>query len=67
LSSQSIFQTQTITSSYRYLNESDYNGTVSAPVFPSIYLAYKTGKFVFSASFMPIGGGGGASFDKGVP
>jgi len=67
LSSQSIFQKQTITASYPYLNNSDYNGTVSAPVFPSVYLAYKTGKFVFSASFMPIGGGGGATFDKGVP
>jgi len=67
LSSQSIFQTQTITASYPYLNQNEYSGTVSAPVFPSIYLAYKTGKFVFSAGFMPIGGGGGATFDKGVP
>ena len=67
LSSQSIFQTQTITASYPYLNQSEYTGTVSAPVFPSVYLAYKTGKFVFSAGLMAIGGGGGATFDKGVP
>jgi len=67
LSSQSIFQNQTITASYPYLNQSEYTGTVSAPVFPSVYLAYKTGKFVFSAGIMAIGGGGGASFDKGVP
>ncbi len=67
LSSQSIFQTQTITSSYPYLNNDTYTGNVSAPVFPSVYLAYKTGRFVFSAGFMPIGGGGGATFDKGVP
>ncbi len=67
LSSQSIFQTQTITASYPYLNQNEYTGTVSAPVFPSVYLAYKTGKFVFSAGIMAIGGGGGATFDKGVP
>ncbi|MFK5854721.1 MAG: outer membrane protein transport protein [Bacteroidota bacterium] len=67
LSSQSIFQTQTITAGYPYLNESDYTGTISAPVFPSVYLAYKTGKFVFSFGFLAIGGGGGATFDKGVP
>jgi len=66
-SSQSIFQTQTITSSYPYLNQSEYIGKISAPVFPSVYLAYKTGKFVFSASFMAIGGGGGGVFDKGLP
>ncbi|MBC8321778.1 MAG: hypothetical protein H8E34_13765 [Bacteroidetes bacterium] len=67
LSSQSIFQTQTIRSSYRYLNDAEYIGKVSAPVFPSVYLAYKTGKFVFSFGFLPLGGGGGATFDRGVP
>ncbi len=67
LSSQSIFQTQTITSSFPYLNDDIYEGTISAPVFPSVYLAYKTGKWVFSFGFMPIGGGGGATFDRGVP
>ena len=67
LSSQSIFQTQTITSSYPYLNDPEYVGTISAPVFPSIYMAYKTGKWAFSFGFMPLGGGGGATFDRGVP
>lgn len=67
ISSQSIFQTQTITSSYPYLNEDTYTGKISAPVFPSIYMAYKTGKWAFSFGFIAIGGGGGATFDKGVP
>ena len=67
ISSQSIFQTQTITSTFPFLNEEKYTGKISAPVFPSVYLAYKTGKFVFSAGFLAIGGGGGATFDKGVP
>ena len=67
LSSQSIFQTQTITSSYPYLNDPEYIGNITAPVFPSIYLAYKTGKWAFSFGFLPLGGGGGAAFDRGVP
>jgi len=67
ISSQSIFQTQTITSSYPYLNEDTYTGTITAPVFPSVYMAYKTGKWAFSVGFIAIGGGGGATFDKGVP
>ena len=67
ISNQSIFQTQTITSSFPFLNNGTYEGTIKAPLFPSVYLAYKTGRWVFSFGFMPIGGGGGASFDRGVP
>jgi len=67
LSSQSIFQTQTITADYHYLNDYTYTGDITAPVFPSIYFAYKTGKFAFSFGVLPIGGGGGATFDRGVP
>ncbi len=67
LSSQSIFQTQTITSSYPYLNDPEYIGNISAPVFPSVYLAYKTGKWAFSFGFLPLGGGGGGTFDTGLP
>ncbi len=67
LSSQSIFQTQTITNTFPYLNESEYIGKITAPVFPSVYLAYKTGNWAFSLGVNAIGGGGGAKFDKGVP
>jgi long-subunit fatty acid transport protein len=67
ISSQSIFQTQTITSTFPFLNEQKYTGKISAPVFPSVYLSYNTGKFAFSFGFLPLGGGGGAKFDKGVP
>ncbi len=67
ISSQSIFQTQTITSTFPGLNEEKYTGKITAPVFPSIYAAYKTGKFAFSFGFLAIGGGGGAAFAKGVP
>jgi long-chain fatty acid transport protein len=67
LSNQSIFQDRTITNSFPYLNNPKFEGSVVAPFFPNFYAAYKTGKFAFSFGFTPIGGGGSAVFDKGVP
>ncbi len=66
-SNQSIFQTQTITNSFPYLNNDTFKGTVSAPVFPSLYVAYKTNRWAFSLGFNIIGGGGSADFAKGIP
>ncbi|MDX9696915.1 MAG: hypothetical protein RBT49_14085 [Bacteroidales bacterium] len=67
LTDQIITQNRYITSDYSYLNTSDYEGSVFAPLFPSVYAAYKTGKFAFSFGFNVIGGGGSATFDKGLP
>ena len=67
ISNQSLFQTQTVTNGFPYLNNPEYVGNVSAPLFPSIYMAYKTGRWAFSLGFNPVGGGGGATFDKGLP
>ncbi|MCK5136884.1 MAG: hypothetical protein KAR19_13925 [Bacteroidales bacterium] len=69
ISNQSIFQTQQITSSYPYITGTPkmYEGTVTAPVFPSIYVAYKMDKWAFSAGVNVIGGGGGADFTGGLP
>lgn len=67
VSNQSIFQKRTITNSYASLNDAKFEGKVSAPFFPNLYAAYKTGKLAFSLGFTPIGGGGSASYDKGVP
>lgn len=67
LSSQSIFQTQTIVNTYPFMNEDTFTGDVKAPVFPSVYAAYKTGRWAFSLGVNPIGGGGGAEFAKGLP
>jgi len=67
VSNQSIFQDRTLTNSFTYLNDPEFNGSVSAPFFPNFYAAYKTGKFAFSFGFTPIGGGGSAVFDAGVP
>ncbi len=51
ISNQSLFQKQTITSGYPYLNDPEYVGNISAPLFPSVYLAYKTGRWAFSLGF----------------
>lgn len=69
LNNQYISQNQYVTSSYEHLNGSpvEYHGVVKAPLFPGIYAAYKTGKLVFSLGINPVGGGGGATFDKGLP
>jgi len=67
LSNQSIFQTRTITNDYTYLNTDKYEGTATAPLFPGVYAGYKFGDFVFSLGFNPVGGGGGAEYDNGLP
>ncbi len=69
LSNQFINQTQLISSDYPLLNDSprEFKGIVKAPFFPSIYAVYKTGKLAFSFGFNPVGGGGGAKFDAGLP
>ena len=67
INNQSLFQTQTINSTFPYLNDGNYEGTISAPIFPGLYAAYKTGKWAFSVGFNPIGGGGGAEFTRGLP
>lgn len=67
INNQSIWQTQTIENTFPYLNNSSYEGTISAPVFPGVYAAWKKGKLAVSVGFNPVGGGGGATFDKGVP
>lgn len=67
LSSQSIFQTQTIDNSFPFLNHSTFKGSVKAPVFPSLYVAYKTNRWAFSLGLNFIGGGGTANFSNGIP
>jgi long-subunit fatty acid transport protein len=70
LNNQTIFQTNTITSDYRHLHgapSAEYTGEVSAPLFPGIYAGYRFGKFALSFGFNPIGGGGGAKYDTGLP
>ncbi|NQV42660.1 MAG: hypothetical protein HQ506_09915 [Candidatus Marinimicrobia bacterium] len=67
LSSQTITQGRTITSDIASLNSDTFEGTTFAPVFPNFYFAYKMDKLVFSAGFVPVGGGGTAAFEDGLP
>ena len=76
LTSQSAFQTRTISSTFEGFKFADGNngsttkifkGEASAPVIPSFQLAYKKDKLVFSTSFAITGGGGKATFNNGLP
>jgi long-chain fatty acid transport protein len=73
LSNQSIWQNRKITNDYAGpggafgLNTHVYEGTVKAPLFPSVYAVYKMDKLAFSVGFNPVGGGGGALYEKGLP
>lgn len=67
LNNQSIFQNRSIRNDFALLNQNEFKGSVSAPMFPSIYAAYKTGKLAFSFGFNPVGGGGGAVYEDGLP
>jgi long-chain fatty acid transport protein len=70
LSNQTIFQTRQISDSYQFLSgapESAYEAELTAPIFPSIYAAFKKEKWAVSAGFHIIGGGGSANFEKGLP
>jgi long-chain fatty acid transport protein len=67
LNNQFITENRTVVNNYTYLNVNDYKGEATAPLFPGIYAAYKTGGLVFSAGFNVIGGGGSATYDRGLP
>ncbi len=77
-SNQSAFQTRTITSTFGTNNTypfigfggsatKKYEGEASAPIIPSLQGAYKKGKWVLSGNFAVAGGGGKATFNKGLP
>lgn len=69
INNQTIGQTKKILNNYTYLGGTpkEYIGKVSAPLFPGAYVAYNTGNLSFSVGVNPIGGGGGAKYDKGLP
>jgi long-chain fatty acid transport protein len=66
-SNQSIYQNLTLTNTFPYLNNDTFKGTVKAPIFPSLYIAYKTKRWAFSLGFNVIGGGGSATFSNDIP
>lgn len=67
ISNQYITQTRNIESTFPGMNRNVFEGTVVAPLFPSVYAAYKKDRLAISFGFNPIGGGGGALFEEGLP
>lgn len=66
LSNQTVTQSRDIKSSFA-MNQQEFKGTVSAPLFPTFYAVYKKDKVAYSFGFNPIGGGGSADFKDGLP
>lgn len=65
--SQTIYQTKTVESNFPLLNDGLYEGVVEVPIFPSAFAVYKNEDWAFSLGFGPNGGGGSATFDRGLP
>jgi len=73
LNNQTVIQTRTIESTFEPFkanNEGNatktFNGKTNSPIVPSIQMAYKKDKYVLSAMFAVVGGGGKVTFDKGL-
>ena len=67
LYNQTIFQDKNVYCGYPLLNDPNYLGTVSVPVYPNAYAVYKKEKWAFSFGFGPVAGGGSAEFERGLP
>lgn len=44
-----------------------FEGSAAAPIIPSLFAAYKTGKWTFGLNTAVIGGGGRGKFESGLP
>ncbi|MBG0859432.1 MAG: aromatic hydrocarbon degradation protein [Bacteroidales bacterium] len=69
INNQTIGQKPTVLNNYANLTGSpkEYAGKVRAPIFPGIYAAVNLGNFSISAGVNPVGGGGGAKYEDGLP
>jgi long-chain fatty acid transport protein len=67
LNNQTVFQTKTVVNDFPYLNSHQYDGKITVPIYPGIYIAYKKGPLALSFGFCPTAGGGSADYDKGLP
>lgn len=47
--------------------KSEYKGSTTALLFPNVYAVYKMDKLALFAGFAPVGGGGTADFQDGLP
>ncbi|MDD5765862.1 MAG: hypothetical protein PHW79_06420 [Candidatus Marinimicrobia bacterium] len=67
ISNQSIWQMKTIDNSTTTLHKSEFVGKVQALMFPTAYAVYKKNRIAVALGVNPIGGGGSADYDKGLP
>jgi long-chain fatty acid transport protein len=73
INNQSAFQTRTITSTfapfagYGGSATKEFEGKASVPVIPSVMGVYRVGDWALSGSISVVGGGGKATFNRGLP
>ena len=67
INNQTITQERSIKTDLGMLLDKDFVGSVAAPLFPSVYAVYRVSDFAFSLGVMPIGGGGSAIYEDGLP
>ncbi len=67
VNNQYITQTREITSTFPGMNRTKFEGGVTAPLFPGLYMVFKKERVAFSLGINPIGGGGSAMFENGLP
>lgn len=67
LNNQYITQTRNVKSTFPGMNLNEFEGGVKAPLFPSAYAVFKKNKLALSLGFNPIGGGGSALYEDGLP
>ena len=69
LNNQTVGQTPSVLNDYIYLNGTpkEYLGKTRVPIYPGVFAAFNIGKLSISAGVNPVGGGGTATFEEGLP
>jgi long-chain fatty acid transport protein len=67
IQSQTLIQSKTVDSRFPLLNNSEYEGKLFVPVFPTAFAVYKMDRFALSFGFGPNSGGGSVEFERGLP
>ncbi len=70
VANQFIFQTKTIEEDSALINaygRDEYKGDIQALVYPDLHVVYKMDKLALYLNMMPIAGGGGGTYENGLP
>ena len=63
---QMPIQERTTTCDLPYLKNHEYKGDIFVPFYPTLFVSWKKERLALSLNAGPIGGGGSASYDKGL-